>query len=635
MADDAYLLCDSHNVRKLVRQHLMRVDDDGGPGRPRNRPSPILILEGPPGSGKTAVLQGIADDLLRSVPFARFDFTPIPPAPGRRRKTVWEEVDDALTALVWELSQWRPVYGSLRFPRFAIAQLARRLNLDLNKPADDLRREVRAELERHRGLDTVRQVLQDAVTQAGVAAPGPLSWPVKTLGPYAVQRGIDLLVSRTTGRRVLLGRPLHWYCDQGPGNDIDTLVTLNRWTRAGADDTFRAQATQLMFAAFFADLRDDFQRGRRSGEWSFNGALFLENVSGTRGAEFLKELAVARARHRREVDDDGDPLTVVATGRTRVPLPGAEVVQILLRPLDLATVGDLAAARSWEGGDVRHFAARLHAFTDGHPASVKVLLDAAAGLGTADVELNTLLARQPDGKPDTHADVLLKRLLPDAQPDEIEDLTTLSAARDRDDAIRLARRANLVSDARHLTLRRDLWVADNAGGQLLRRLLLRRLADRDPDHRASWAIVHDALRRYCRDTRPSDTAGELYHALAVGDLAFVVPRLAELIATLPTGQWLELLASVTAAPRPPGDRPADEQVRELVARVPVPDEPVAALAHVVAGRWIVNDPTTPGKLNRLRRTIARNYDTMADLAKSPAKIQDEAERLREENDLWQ
>jgi hypothetical protein len=624
---------------------MLRVED-GKHERPRNRPSPILILEGPPGSGKTAVLESIAGDLMRTVPFARLDFVtdPAPPMdPDKPKKTFWQEVDDALTAIVWELSQWRPSYGSLRFPRFAIAQLVRRLDLDPNQPNEDLRREVITALGRHRRVNKLRKVLQDATAQALGRVPGPLGWSLKALGPYVVQLVFDWLVSRTTGRRVLLGRYQNWYETRGQGNDIDVLVNLNRWTRKNANPASRAQATQLMFAAFFADLQDDFQRGRRSGEWSFNSVLFLENVASEWGSAFLAELATARAQHRLQETDEADPLTVVATSRTQVPVAGTPVIRVLLRPLDLATVSGMVNARSWDGGDPRRLAVRIHTFTGGHPEAVDLLLEAAVEHGTADVGLNDLLAWRShgtasDNRPD-RSEVLVQRLLPTALDDgdeEVEDLVTLSAARDRDQVVRLARRTKLLlSDSPNPSaLGPELWVADNAGGQLLRRLLLRRLAARKPDHPADWLTVHDALRRFCRDATPPDTVGELYHALAVDDFQFVVDELAKRASDTATNGWLELLKSVTAAPRRLDSRPPEEQADELARKVTVPNEKVAALAGVIAGLWVATDPATPGNQSRLHKLIARKYDGMADLAQSPAVIEDEADYHRKVAEQW-
>jgi hypothetical protein len=622
---------------------MLRVDDDGKRGHPRNRLSPILILEGSPGSGKTAVLDGITEDLVRTVPFARFEFTSEPArtmGPDEPQRAFWPEIDDSLTVIVWELSRWCPIYGSLRFPRFAIAQLVRRLDLDLTQPVEDLRREVTTALERHRRVDKLRQVLQDAAVQALGRVPGPLGWSLKTLGPYAAQLGVDWLVSRTTGRRVLLGRYQNWFGTRdAQGNGIDVLIDLNRWSKKDAGPTDRARATQLMFAAFLADLQDDFRRGRRADEWSFNSVVFLDNVASDRGSAFLAELARARAQHRGHETDGADPLTVVATSRTRVPVAGTPVVRVLLRPRDLATVSKTVEAHRWTGGDTRRLATRIHAFAGGHPEGVDLLLEAAVRDGTADVEVPDLLAWRPPGStgivPPDLAEVLRQRLLPKAVGYEVEDLITLSAARDRDQAARLAKKTKLLSGLWNAAAHGpDLWVADNAGGQLLRRLLLRRLAAREPDHPADWLTVHGALRRFCRDAGTKDTVGELYHALAAGDLQFVVTELADQAATLDTGKWLEQLKEVTAAPRRPDDRLPDVQADELVKTVTAPDNEVEALAGVVAGLWIAADPVTPGNRNLLHARIAKNYDGMAALVKSDALIDSEAANHREVAEQW-
>lgn len=635
---DEYELCAQRDVRKRIHGEMLRVDD-GQRGRPGNRPSRLVILEGSPGSGKSAVLDGITRDLVRTVPFARFHFTAVSTPPGRPRTTFWQEIDDALAAIVWDLAQWRPIYGSLRFPRFAIAQLVRQLTLEPNRPIEDLRREVITALEAHRGVDKLRPVLKDGAAQALGQVPGPLSWTLRTLGPYAVQLLFDRVVSRTTGRRVLLGRYQSWFGTRGQGNDIDVLINLNRWTRNDAGPTFRAQATQLMFAAFFADLRDDFQRGRRAGEWSFNGVLFLENVACAWGAAFLTELAKARAEHRRTESDNADPLTVVATSRTRIPVTGLPVRRILLRPLDSGAVDTMVGARAWAGGDASRLAARIHAFTGGHPEAVDVLLEAAVGFGTADVELGDLLAWRrdaPDGATTDQADALLDRLLPTALDDEVDDLVTLSAARDRDQVVRLARRTKLLSsDLRDLlALGPDLWVADNAGGQLLRRLLLRRLAQRDADHPADWIKVHGALRRFCRDLSPWDAVAELYHALAVGDLRFVVAELGDRLRTVPTAEWLDLLKSITAAPSTLDERPPERRAAELAGSLTAADETTASLAGVVAGVWIATDPATRGNQYRLHKFIAKRYEGMADAAQNPAVIEDEAEFHHKVAEQW-
>jgi hypothetical protein len=115
----------------------------------------------------------------------------------------------------------------------------------------------------------------------------------------------------------------------------------------------------------------------------------------------------------------------------------------------------------------------------------------------------------------------------------------------------------------------------------------------------------------------------------------VVTQLTELAGSMSTDTWLELLKSVTAAPRRPSNRPPDTQVKELISTMQTPQEKVSALAHVVAGLWVLDDPAVPGKLNRIHRSIAKNYDVMADLTKNPEMVEDEADNHREERNPWQ
>lgn len=88
---------DQRAARILARTHLLRVDDDGRPHRPRNNPTPIVIFQAPCGGGKTTLLDSVTADLARVAPFARFDFA----APRNRKITI----DEALTVIAWELGR--------------------------------------------------------------------------------------------------------------------------------------------------------------------------------------------------------------------------------------------------------------------------------------------------------------------------------------------------------------------------------------------------------------------------------------------------------------------------------------------------------------------------------------------------
>jgi hypothetical protein len=172
----------------------------------------------------------------------------------------------------------------------------------------------------------------------------------------------------------------------------------------------------------------------------------------------------------------------------------------------------------------------VHGFTCGHPAATSTLLAAlAADPGSAaEVNPSALLASKdlaesaaPEG---TVEDALLGGLLVPALIGDqapANDLATCAAARHKEVALRLATDSSLLeqlpSEAMSL-FGSEYWPVDRVGGRaamhpLLRRLLLRRLADRKADAMASWARVHLWLRgRALRDGH-ADTA--LYHTLAL------------------------------------------------------------------------------------------------------------------------
>lgn len=637
---------DQRAARILARTHLLRVDDDGRPHRPRNNPTPIVIFQAPCGGGKTTLLDSVTADLARIAPFARFDFA----APRNRKVTV----DEALTVIAWELGRWCPVYGSLTFRRFAVGQLVKRLPLDMTKPYQKVRQGVETALASHQHLDTLRHVLQEATAEVLGQLPALAQIPgipVRTLGKYTVQFAVDRLVARMT--RLALSRCLRWYEAKGASGDgVDVLIDLNQWA-AHPDAGNQARATELQMAAFFADVHDDFQRGRRSREWSFNGAIFLDNVDRAAGPRFLAELGRARVRHRGAQADKADPLTVIATSRSRVPANDAPVERVTLRALNATEVDTLASGRRLRTGDVRLLARRVHAFTGGHPESVTLLLQAATDYGTANVELNELLDwRNPSSaeagkQPPTTADLLANRMLADVSDNDKDDLVTLSAARDRDQALLFAARTTLLNDRRRMrtaTSEPDLWAADDAAAVVLRRLLSRRLAARDPEHDADWVTVHGALRRCCdaaatrdggtQDDATKDIAGELYHDLAVGNLQVVVTALADQLPTTDTATWLALLKSVTSAPRRPDSTPPHDQVTKLGKTVTVPDDRFAPLAQLVAGLWIAADPTTPGNRFLLHDGIAADYRTLRNLATNPALLLAEAAHHNEMAGQW-
>jgi len=632
----------------LVREFMER---PVAHGRPCGNRSPVVVFDGPHGAGKTALLDSLAGRLAKTVPFARYDFESDP----------YATVDDVLTVLAFELARWRPVYGSLEFHRFAIGQLIKRQRFDLDRKK--ARQQAINVLAGYRHLDTLRDVLAEATAEVlgRVSAPVPL--PTRTVGKYGAQFLFDRLTSWVRGRRMLLGRYQHWYGTQE--DSVEALVDLNRWAR-GTDDGSRKKVAELMWAAFLADVQDAYQHGRRSGEWSLNSVLLLDNVDTELGRSFLAELTRARASAQ-AAGQGADPLTVVATSRGALRADGRPTSRVVLGPTDTDYAGyverhpktpmplwlisglprltvtdvDVMVRRlRLADGDTHLLATRVHAVTEGHPASTRLLLAAVAERGTAEVELADVLAWPPPDelKPSeaTVAAEIGARLLTGVPDDDVENLVTIAAARGKNQALVLAARSNLLGD-HHRTqsmFEHDLWATGSGGTQPLRRLLLRRLAARPADHPADWSTVHGSLRRFCRDAQDKDEAGEMYHALADEDVLFVVSRLNERLTEQDTADWLRLLVDVTSAPRKTDRSPTQDQVKRLTDAVRAADEKLYPLAKVVVGKWIVADPTTEGNQRRLHFGIATAYNDIAAFARSPALIEDEAYQHNEAAKLW-
>jgi hypothetical protein len=85
----------------------------------------------------------------------------------------------------------------------------------------------------------------------------------------------------------------------------------------------------LLWAAFLADLRDDFQAGRHAADWPLNCVILVDNADAAGDSSFLDELVTARRRHAAHSPADPDPLTVLAASRgalsARVTPPGETI----------------------------------------------------------------------------------------------------------------------------------------------------------------------------------------------------------------------------------------------------------------------------------------------------------------------
>lgn len=627
---------------KLVQDFLDRLFAGD---TPRSRQVPVLVFTGPRGSGKTALLTELARQLDQQAPYAQLDFEAM---------QSWS-VLQLLSLLVFELNRRCGEYGSLPFPRFITGHLIISRKLDDTDPTLAIA-QVDAALQEYRRVDKAREFLTEtAVDVVGVVHPGADRVPgVRGAAKVLSELVLNGLRSWRGGRRLFLGVGQDWYQHQDVGLQQDSLaalVSLNR--QAARPDLYdnEGEVGELLWAAFLADLRDGFRRGKRAGERSLNCALLLDNADTEIGRRFLDGLKRAREQHAAFAPDDPDPLTVVATSRGPVSMsiteenatlaafpqasyedsgrrPDRTWYPVLLGNLTKAEVGNMVKARVPQMGLNQRITTAVHWFTDGHPGSVRILLNAIAQRPVERKDLRVVLeAQEPDVLEDEPIAVeqrLLRQFHVGLPQDGYNDLITLSAASDRNRALRLADHSGLLTSLevdRTLILGPEFWTEPGPMVPALRRLLLRQLAAREPTDLASWAKVHSWLRDAHAEAR--DEVRERYHALALGsaeNVESVSHWLTGLLPELDIHEWLGRLATVTRAPNMLDHSiSAMEYVRELA-----PD-PADHVARLVAARWIAEEPLAAGDLYSLYLEIAAAYEAIASRSEV---LRHEADRYR-------
>ncbi|MEV5748316.1 hypothetical protein AB0L00_10895 [Actinoallomurus sp. NPDC052308] len=586
------------------------------------RETPILLFEGPRGSGKTALLDCLGDFLEGNVPYARVDFEAIGSVAGY----------EVLAALAFELNRKCGDYGRLGFPRFIIGRAVLEEKLDVKDHARAYA-QVKARLEQYRNVAALRGLVQRVAPPLQAILGIPQQIPVPDFAGLLVD---GLLASGRRGRRLLLGAGQDWYGDQdlGLGRDpIDELIRLN--VRFQADN--REMVDGLLMAAFLADLRDNFEN-RRAAKQPFTAAVLLDNADTRDGQQFLLDLA--RSRQDRVADGRAaDPLTFVATSRGLLTTRVARNIRPYARPdnagrtdrrrrgpaarwwypivlpdLDEGQVTTMVTGLGLQAANDRRIATMIYQFTGGHPGGTRRLLWAIADEPDGPYDVRDLLDRPDPSGTGTVGERLTADLLGHRTQRELDKLLIAAAARHQDDADRLTVPRGLLDSDAETVHTPDLW----GGGDppepavlepVLRRVLLRRLAT--ADGAADWSTVHQRLRVAAQAEK--DEAGELYHALALGDVPLVTRRLADRLAGLDGESWLELLDAVVAAPRRTsgGAEPAEE-AQALAAWADTEKEPpaVQALAPLVTALWLVTDPLTGVRRRDLHYDAAAGYDAI-------------------------
>ncbi|MEU4448970.1 hypothetical protein AB0K14_33410 [Actinosynnema sp. NPDC050801] len=613
MPDDALTLHGRDQAIGLVREFATRPEPRG---YPTTRRAPILIFTGPKGGGKTALLDSLERGLRGKSPYARIDCGEL------KATTAWE----VLSLLAFDLNRNAAGYRSIPFPRFVTAQVA--IAAQIDAPGQAARLRIREALENARRVDQLRTFLDNLAQDVAGAVPVVGDLPgVTTAARYAPNLILDGLVSWRRGRRVVLGEGLEWY---GSGNQAyDELVRLNLLTREDASEADRKEATELLWAAFLADLRAAFA-GRGARTWSLNCVLLLDDIDTRPGRLLYRALADARR-------GGSDPLTVVATSAGGVArqlaadeeIPYAEEAgyddylerrqgdyesdsyPVALRDLTPDEVKDMVADVAGPRLNARRaVATEVYRFTAGHPAATAVVVKAIGDNTGAPTSVKQLLAarwRGPvDKDPVTVEERLSRALLGSPAEETLAVLEACSAARDVEQADELAR-SGLVPSPRGGAglVPIVLQVRDPGTGRAvmlpaLRHLLLRRLAA-SPER---WNAVHTWLRDHGREQ------DRFYHALALRDVDAVVRRLESLLPD--TRAWFAELDAITAAPNDLDTDEADPgRVLAATGHTVATTEPGRTLARVVAALWMAGDPLSTADRADLYGSAAWDLKTLA------------------------
>ncbi|MGP4110347.1 hypothetical protein ACTWP5_05445 [Streptomyces sp. 4N509B] len=615
---------------------LIRPDYPLKPGHHR----PVVVIEGGHGTGKSLLLDTLAAHADQHVPCARLDFAATP----------HDDTAQLLPALAGQLHRYLPRYRRLRFPRLLIALLMMEQDLR-NMTFDQARATVTQLLRQRRSGNWPRRFMEHFAE-----APGEGAVEIQLPFPFNLLR-LPLNVVAALMGFTFPSRSQRWFGhrDRGlVGQAVDTLVDLStdaRLAREAAygdghgDAAARDRVARLLSEAFLADLRDCPRRVRRLN----TPLLLLDNVDVPAGRAFLRRLLDARPPSRSR--DGTEPLTIVTTCRETLPelaesrvgrledLAGQtpdEAPEWLRYPLPNLTWSDIdqLVSQASAGARVdRRLVRVVHEFTAGHPEAVGVLASTASRMSRPATSVGQLLAApmpsddelvrhgaEPSATSPTPSDSagqwLLRRLLPADDP-EVDALATCAAPRDEVGGLWLSHQTDVVAPSWGESVRRTTpWSPDGgrAGATVLRRLLLRRLAARPADHPTGWDAVHLRLRRRCQDT--GDAAGELYHRLAMNDVAAVADELARLLPDTSGETWLTLLRSTTQAPLAVAEEPPPEPYdlyHDLVRRAfdTAATSTEARVGHLVTALRIVSDPLCGISRGFLYKQIAGTLSELA------------------------
>jgi hypothetical protein len=649
----------------------------------RSRSLPVVVAVGPPGSGKTVLLQELAQRCAK-LPLAQVDLRQGERAP----REVFGE-------LAFELGRYRRQFGRIAFPQLWLCLVAVGSTLHMH---EDNRREALRNLRRvvssAQPMEARSQGVADILEAAGQVPEGLSPWVAVT-----VETLLQSLNRLNIRRRITQGPRL-------TGDQIrreDMLIDLAKW--AHGDDESRTEADAIFGMAFLHDLRQAYS-GVRGSRRTLNSILLLDNAHTPAGRQFLQTLREARRRNGAEPD----PLVVVATSAQWLPAwsecwhrPGMHRFSedterrepehrtggidwpaprnppdipadwaaadnpatawfpwylVDLSRLSEQTTGDLVADRRMRS--ISRVAAFVRSLTGGNAAGTADVIAALDRVGEDDplTGARTVLTAtvgtahdplpEPVELPGTVLDRARERLLGDFRDTEsVRDLVTAAAGRTVDVIYQPEILDSALSDGEALLqeLRNRLWIRTVEGPEpemvldpWLRRILLCELAGRDPEDPRDWQRTHtlcrEVYRRRVAEGDPDDEAEALYHDLALGRLGGAieylgrpfVPGHAE-FGRATAAAWLSDLDLITGAPRRPDDEGTPFAQVEAIVRANGL-EPEHELAWLIAALWVSNDPLGDPQ-RTLDRTIENEFRQLArGLGRGALLLYERAERYR-------
>lgn len=649
----------------------------------RNRLLPVVVALGPPGSGKTALLQALAQRCAK-LPYAYVDL-------GRAERPPREIFGE----LAFELGKHRPQFGRIAFPQLLLCMVAVGSTLHLH---EDNRRaalqSLRQVVSSSRPMEAHSRNVTDILDAAGQIPEGLSPWVGMT-----VEALLQSLNRFSIGRWIKRGPRL-------TGDEIrreDMLIDLAKW--AHGDDESRAEADAVFGMAFLHDLRRAYS-GFRGQLRTLNSVLLLDNVHTPAGRQFLHTLREAQRRNGNEPD----PLAVIATSAQWLPAwsecwhrpdmhrfsdhterrepehrtggidwPEPRDPQDI--PTDWAAAdgptptwfpwylvdssrlsvqatGNLVGDRRMRS--VPRVAAFVRALTGGNAAATVDVITALAHSGdddpladartvlTAPVTIQDDPLHEPIEIPGTVLERARDRMLGEfVAAESVRDLVTAAAGRTVDVLYQREILDSALPDGEALlqNLRNRLWIRCGTGPEpemefdpWLRRILLCELADRPPDDPRDWTATHAICRDvYRRKYEEGDGGAEIeaiYHDLALGSLGSAIeylerPFLAghtEFGRAVATA-WLSDLDLITSAPRRPDAHGTPfAQVEAIIRDNGL--EPEHELAWLITALWVSNDPLGDPQ-HSLYRTIENEIRQLArGLGRGALLLYERAERYR-------